>query len=158
TAKRLVLGTSLESPIKRAHYQLTRSKSSLYDVQTIAIMRQVLRPDSWVVDVGAYEGSMLRHMLRFAPKGRHVAAEPIPALAARLRDRFPGCTIVEAALGETRGVQSFVEVASHPALSGLRRRIDLPEATSTRTYDVRIETLDAIVGPDAPVAFVKIDV
>lgn len=144
--------------MKRLHYLLTRTKNSLYDVQTIAIMRRILKPDFVAVDVGAFEGSMLRHMLRFAPDARHYASEPIPRLCQRLRERFPGCEVVNAALGETRGTATFHEAVETPAMSGLRRRTDLPAETVVREIPVQVETLDHAIPPGAAVAFLKIDV
>lgn len=158
SVKQLIVGTALEGPVKQLHYSFTRSKNSLYDLQTIAIMRRTLLPDSTAVDIGAHEGSMLRHMLRLAPRGRHIAVEPIPAKAATLRDRFPGCRVVEAAVGDAPGTRSFVEVVDRPVFSGLERRRDLPPETRTSRYDVTVETLDRIVPRDLQVAFVKIDV
>lgn len=157
-AKRLIIGTRWESPIRHALSLLTGSKNSRYDYQTIAIMRRVLGPDSIAVDVGSFQGGMLRHMLRFAPRGRHVAFEPIPRLAENLRRRFPTCRIVPAAAGEAPGEATFHEVARSPALSGLRRRIDLPPDTAIREYTVPVETLDRVIPATDSVALVKIDV
>ena len=156
--KQLLVGTAFEAPAKQLHYSLTRSKNSLYDLHTIAIMRRVLRPDSVAVDIGAHEGSMLRHMVRLAPQGRHVAVEPIPEKAALLRKRFPNCRVVEAAVGAAPGTAAFVEVVDQPVYSGLVRRRDLAADTRTTSYEVKIETLDRIVPAEVPVAFVKIDV
>ena len=61
------------------------------------IMASVLRRDSNCIDVGAHAGSMLQRMLRVAPQGRHIAIEPIPELAQRLRVKYPMVTVHEAA-------------------------------------------------------------
>ena len=158
TAKRLIVGTPWEGPVKRLHYLLTRTKNSLYDVQTIEIMRRILKPESVAVDVGAAEGNMLRHIHRFAPDARHFAFEPIPELGERLRARFPECRVVTAALGAAPGVETFRQVIEAPAMSGLRRRVDLPATTPLREYSVRVETLDRAIPAEAAIAFVKIDV
>src|SRR6267142_5762751 len=97
--KRAIIGTPWEGPVKRAHSALTGSKSSLYDSQTIAIMRRVLRPDSNAIDIAAFEGGMLRHMVRFAPQGRHFAFEPIPERFEHLRQAFPQAHVYPYALG-----------------------------------------------------------
>lgn len=157
-AKRLIIGTRWEATIRHAHGLLTGSKNSRYDYQTIAIMRRVLGPDSVAVDVGSFQGGMLRHMMRFAPRGRHVAFEPIPRLAEDLSRRFPTCRIVPAAAGESPGEATFREVTRSPALSGLRRRIDLPPDTAIREYTVPVETLDRVIPATDAVALVKIDV
>lgn len=158
TARRLIVGTPLESPAKRLHFMLTRAKNSLYDVQTIEIFRRVLGPASVGVDVGAFEGSMLRHMLRFAPHAGHYAFEPIPGLGQRLRDRHPTCHVRTVALGATPGIETYREVVATPALSGLRRRVDLPAETAIREYSVQVETLDRVIPEDVTVALIKIDV
>ena len=158
TARRLLAGTPWEVPVKRAHYLLTQSKNSAYDIQTIEIMRRVLRPAGVGVDAGAFEGGMLRHMLRFSPRARHHAFEPIPRLNQRLMERFPTCAIHPAALGDSLGTATFHEVLDAPALSGLRRRIDLPAAAALSEYTVPVETLDHAIPGDVAVAFIKIDV
>jgi FkbM family methyltransferase len=156
--KRAVIGTRWEEPIKRAHSALTGSKSSLYDAQTIAIMRRVLRSDSTAVDVGAFEGGMLRHMFRFAPQGRHFAVEPLPNLALRLTQSYPAARVYACALGAERGVVPFHQMIDHPALSGLRQRQEhLPNERSRETQ-VPMETLDTVIPPDHPIAFLKVDV
>src|SRR3954469_19934142 len=42
-----------------------------------------------VIEVGASPGEVPPELLRVAPSGRVIAFEPIPALAADLRRRFP---------------------------------------------------------------------
>lgn len=157
-AKRLVVGTRWESPVKRLHYGLTRSKNSLYDVQTIEVMRRVLRRDSIAVDVGAFEGGMLRHILRFAPEGRHIAFEPIPEKYDALIRRFPQVRVYPYAVGASPGEQTYHQVLEYPALSGLRRRIDLDPSLRVREQAVMVETLDRVIPSDAPIALVKVDV
>ncbi len=156
--KQLFVGTRWESPLKRVHSRITGSRNSLYDWQTIAIMRRVLRPDSNAVDVGAFEGGMLRHMIRLAPSGTHVAFEPVRERAEAIARRFPTATVHPVALGDAPGEATFHYVVSHPALSGLRRRSDLGAAEAVDERRVRVETLDRLMPPDQPVAFVKIDV
>jgi FkbM family methyltransferase len=156
-AKRLVLGTRWEAPIRRAHHAVTRSRNSLYDAQTIAIMGRVLRPDSNAVDVGAFEGGMLRHMIRMAPRGRHVAFEPLPDHYAALAARFTQVRVHGCALGEAPGEADYVRVTQFPALSGLTRRPDLG-GRATETIRVRVETMDRMIPRDHPVSLIKVDV
>ena len=52
-------------------------------------MALTLAEDACCVDVGANVGAVLRHMVEFAPRGRHVAFEPLPELAALLAARVP---------------------------------------------------------------------
>lgn len=156
--KHAFVGTPWEGPVKRAHFALTGSKSSLYDAQTIAIMRRVLRPDSTAIDVGAFEGSMLRHMFRFAPRGRHFAFEPIPEKVGRLQRKFPQAHVYPYAVGAEPGPATFHCALDHPALSGLRRRLeDLPNER-VREIQISVETIDRIIPADLPIAFIKVDV
>jgi len=157
-AKRVVQGTWLEEPAKRAHHALTGGKNSLYDALTIAVMRRVLLPDSNAIDVGAFEGGMLKHIVRLAPLGSHFAFEPLPPRYEQLRRAFPRVRVHPFALGEKPGEVTFQHVVRYPALSGLRRRIDLDPAEEIREERVTVETLDRVVPAGSPVAFVKIDV
>ena len=95
-------------------------------------------------------------MVRLAPKGAHVAFEPIAELADELRQRFPSATVHHAAVSDRSGQATFRLYPPTPAMSSLRGRPDLDpgrheEVTvATVTLD---EALDGI-RPD----FVKIDV
>ena len=118
----------------------------------------LLAEDSNCVDVGANEGRFLWHMTRRAPRGRHIAFEPVPHLAAHLRERFPDAEVHEAAVGETpEGETRFVVVKNDPAYSGLRER-DFPEGYETEEIRVRVEQLDSELPPDYVPALIKIDV
>src|SRR6266853_2335720 len=156
--KRAIIGTPWEAPVKRAHSALTGSKSSLYDSQTIAIMRRVLRADSNAIDVGAFEGGMLRNMLRFAPRGHHFAFEPLPEKFERLQKAFPRTLVFPYALGAQTAPITYHFMLEHPALSGLRRRSGHLPKESVRELQVSMETLDRVVPLDLPIAFIKIDV
>jgi FkbM family methyltransferase len=156
--KHLVIGTRWEAPLKRLHHAATGNRNSLYDWQTVAIMRRVLRPDSNAIDVGAFEGGMLRHMIRMAPRGRHLAFEPVPERAAALAARFPNVTVHAAALGDAPRRASFQHVLRYPALSGLRRRSDLAPDEEVQEIQVPVVTLDSVVPADQSIALVKVDV
>lgn len=131
-------------------------RSVRYDWQTVEVMRRHLREDSSCVDLGAHEGEILRHMAKLSPRGRHVAFEPIPHLAAKLRTAFPGVAVVEAACGHEPGVTDFVMVENALAYSGLRQRIyDRPDVKLSR-IPVKVVRVDDVV--THPVALIKIDV
>jgi FkbM family methyltransferase len=157
-AKRFLQGTWLEEPAKRAHHALTGAKNSLYDALTIAVMRRVLLPDSNAIDVGAFEGGMLKHIVRLAPLGSHIAFEPLPSRYEQLRRAFPRVRVHPCALGDKPGEVTFQHVVRYPALSGLKRRIDLDPSEEIRGERVTVETLDRILPEGFPVALVKIDV
>src|SRR5712664_677777 len=83
--KKLLTGTPLEPVVKRALFALTGNKNHLYDSLTVEIMHRAMRRDSNALDIGAFEGGMLRHILRAAPWGQHWAFEPLPDRYERLR-------------------------------------------------------------------------
>ncbi|HYC76703.1 MAG TPA: hypothetical protein VEI02_03645, partial [Planctomycetota bacterium] len=86
-ARSLVDLLTAEGRLRRDH--------RLYDRRTFALIDRVLPVDGAAVDVGCHEGAVLRRILRRAPRGKHVAFEPLPAYAARLRSEFPGVEVRE---------------------------------------------------------------
>ena len=56
-------------------------KNEIYDRQACELMSRVLSADSNCVDVGCHQGQFLREFLKYAPRGRHFAFEPLPHLA-----------------------------------------------------------------------------
>jgi FkbM family methyltransferase len=116
-----------------------------------------LRDDSHCIDVGAHDGDVLADMVRVAPRGRHLAYEPLPHLAEHLARRFPSVEVRRAALSDRDGETSFVHVRDLPQYSGLRERA-YPQAVERELITVTTERLDDhLPGGFAP-AFVKIDV
>ena len=116
-----------------------------------------LKPWSNCIDVGAHRGSCLREILRIAPEGHHMAFEPIPELAAQLRQAFPSVDVHEAALSDAEGDTSFVFVPDLPGYSGLRER-DYPRRVKTVPMTVRMERLDQRLPGLDRIDFIKIDV
>lgn len=157
--------SALEPPIRwvvkrlrglRMPYDLV--KNEIYDRQAAEVMRRVLRPESNCIDVGAHKGQFLREFLRCAPRGRHVAFEPIPQLAESLRTDFPGVEVFNIALSDRAGMASFFVLPETPALSGLSERPFLMPEAVRQEIQVRTERLDALVPADRPIDLVKIDV
>jgi len=118
-----------------------------------------LRHDGNAIDVGANRGETLEMILSVAPHGRHIAYEPIPALAAELAARYPGVDVRNAACSDEAGSAEFTHVLNAPALSGLRQRSDLPShATEVERITVTLDKLDDAL-PDGYVpSLIKIDV
>jgi FkbM family methyltransferase len=123
----------------------------------VALLEEVLEPDSHCLDVGAHAGSVLAEMVRIAPRGRHVAWEPLPAFAARLRERFPDVEVRQAALGNETGERAFAHVVEDPGWSGFLAR-PTPSASPVEELAVRVERLDDVLPDGVRPAFVKIDV
>jgi FkbM family methyltransferase len=115
-----------------------------------------LREDSNCIDVGANEGLLLQCFTELAPRGRHIAYEPVPALADALERRFPAVEVRRAAASDSVGETSFVvhkELASRSSM----RPVGYPSDV-TETLTVRTEDLDSSL-PDGYVPhLLKIDV
>jgi FkbM family methyltransferase len=116
-----------------------------------------LRPDSNVLDVGCHEGAVLAAVVRLAPRGRHIAWEPLPDLCARTARRFPSVDVRCTALSDRAGERDFVHVTTLPGWSGFRAR-PYPGEQRTETIRVRTERLDDALPAAYVPAFVKIDV
>ena len=126
--------------------------------QTAAIIRRVLTAGGNAVDVGAHRGDLLALFLRHSPTGRHLAIEPIPELAERLRSAFPTVGVHAAAAGDGGGYAEFQWVVSNPAYSGLKRRPDLGPHEVLRSVTVPLVRIDDLVPAGFPIAIIKIDV
>ena len=125
--------------------------------QLVALLEELLEPGSVCLDVGAHEGTVLREMVRCAPNGRHVAWEPLPAFAGRLRERFPSVEVREAALSDHAGEREFAHVLGEPGWSGFVAR-PTPGGSEVETITVRCERLDDALPAGVQPALVKIDV
>jgi FkbM family methyltransferase len=123
----------------------------------VALMEDVLEPGSDCLDVGAHAGSVLAEMVRIAPEGRHVAWEPLPEFAARLREAHPGVEVREAALSDRAGERQFARVVADPGWSGFVPR-PTPAGGGVETLTVSTERLDDALPDGVRPAFVKIDV
>lgn len=161
--KQRVAGTPAEPVARWVWGQLRRMgigrvKMLPEDRWTVAIMARVLHPDSNCIDVGCDQGSILTHMLRLAPAGKHCAFEPRPVAAQALRAAFPSVTLFEIALADFAGESTFQHVVTNPGYSGLRRR-DYPRPDETvETLRVRVDRLDRLIPDHHRIDFVKIDV
>jgi FkbM family methyltransferase len=134
--------------------------NAVYDAQTVSVIERCLLPHSSCVDVGCHQGSVLEHVLRLAPRGRHFAFEPLPAYATLLRERFAQARVAvfELALSDTAGEATFQHVVTNPSYSGLRRRRYDRDDERLEEIRVRTERLDALLPPELPIALIKIDV
>src|SRR5262249_38742576 len=116
-----------------------------------------LAADANCIDVGAHNGVVLREMVRCAPRGSHIAFEPLPEPAARLRRDFPGVDVRQVALSDRAGETPFVFVRSNPEMSGLRER-EYPGQERLEHMTVRAERLDDALPTGYVPALIKIDV
>lgn len=135
-----------------------RYRDEVENAAMAAVLARILWEDSNCVDVGSHRGGILRECVRRAPRGRHVAVEPLPDLAARLRRRFPGVEVLEAAASDRAGEAAFHHVLEAPGLSGLRRTGYPAGAGPVEALRVRTVRLDDVLPPDLPIHLLKVDV
>lgn len=131
-----------------------------YDRLTKAIMKAYLKPDSNCIDVGCHKGEILEMMLKFAPKGKHFAFEPIPYLFDELKSKFEGkATLYQYALSDNKGdgKTTFNLVKNAPAYSGIKQRHYDIENPEIEVITVDLATMDELLG-DQKIDFIKIDV
>jgi FkbM family methyltransferase len=116
-----------------------------------------LKSDSNYIDVGSYHGSFLAEMVRIAPKGSHIAYEPLPHLCEELANRFCTVKVRCAALSNVDGQSSFDYVRNLPSSSGLRRTT-CEQAPDIETIIVPTERLDDHLPDGFAPSLIKIDV
>ncbi|MDP9071558.1 MAG: FkbM family methyltransferase, partial [Actinomycetota bacterium] len=117
----------------------------------------VLSSGSNCIDVGCHKGAVLSEMVHLAPEGHHIAYEPLPHLAEKLRRAFPTVDVRNAALSDASGESTFVHVTTRPDYSGLRAR---PHPGAGRSEEIRVqmEDLDSHLPPGYVPTLIKIDV
>lgn len=152
------LKPKVKKVLSRAGLFLTPNQR--YDHYTSLILQRVLHSHSCVVDVGAYRGEFLDEVLALAPQGNHIAVEPLPFLAKRLREKYRDrpVRVYECALAETPGQSSFCYVPEAPAYSGLKPREYPRRVKAHQTLNVSVQTLDSLLPAGYCPDLVKIDV
>jgi FkbM family methyltransferase len=110
------------------------------------------------VDVGAANGEILRHITRVAPRGRHIAYEPVAEFHAELVALFPQVDVRSVALSDTNGETTFTYVRDRPWVSGFRARVDQNGGRERETITVRTARLDDDLPEGYVPDFIKIDV
>jgi FkbM family methyltransferase len=163
TAKRAVMRGAerlgVDGQVK--HLRALTNRGLRRDLRDHAALRLLIAGtvprDAHTVDVGCNRGDVLGELIRVAPAGRHIAYEPIPALAEDLRRRFPQAEIRNVALADTTGASTFQHVTDADGYSGLLRRA-LPPGAHVDEITVRVERLDDTLPDGFAPAFIKIDV
>jgi FkbM family methyltransferase len=120
------------------------------------ILSALLGPDDLCVDVGANVGTVTDTIVRCAPEAKHVLIEPLPDLAARLTERFPGCEVHAVACSDHEGHEAFTRVVERPTRSGLEPG-QVKAGMTTESLTVPVTTLDRLLGSRDP-RVIKIDV
>jgi FkbM family methyltransferase len=128
------------------------------EIAISAILASALHATGTYVDVGTNRGQVLREAVRVAPQGRHLAFEPIPALAAEVRRAFPQVDVRQLAVGAQVGSAEFCHFRALDGWSGLRRNTEISDEQGDPEYiTVPVSTLDAELSELAPTV-IKIDV
>jgi FkbM family methyltransferase len=154
-ARRAFRGVGLEEKAQRVHerYRVLRGGPTVWrnhrdDERVRLVAAAALREDSNCIDVGANEGLLLQQFAELAPRGRHIAYEPVPALAEALERRFPAVEVRRAAASDGVGETSFVvhkELASRSSLRSVGYPSELTETLTVRTEDLDSSLPDGYV-------------
>jgi FkbM family methyltransferase len=156
---RVLVGTKAGPPLRalrrRLKHELRRDWRDSEHLRLLLALS--LAEDSNCIDVGSHQGAVLREILRAAPRGRHIAFEPLPEFHARLTAEFPHVDVRRVALSNRAGDATFTHVRTRPGYSGFRPR-RYPGAEETETITVATETLDSSLPAGYVPALIKIDV
>jgi FkbM family methyltransferase len=133
-------------------------KDRQYDRDMLQIARSVLDEDSNFIDAGAHAGTVLKQLVKLAPRGQGYAFEPIPSLCRGLRSKFPGIVVEEIALGDHQGSAEFHYLTDDPARSSLIDRPNWEIRRTVKLLKVAVRRLDDCVPADVRIAFLKVDV
>jgi len=160
----MVIGTPLQRPaewlrgIRGARWRRQHPELAEWFAEgerTEQAIRRVIAPATNCIDVGCHIGSFLQRIVAMAPEGHHFAVEPVPHKARSLRERFPGVTVLEVALGDRTGqAELFVHVAQ-TSYSGLKARA-VPG--KVEKVPVAVRRLDDLIPAEVSIGFIKIDV
>lgn len=121
------------------------------------LLESVLKEDSNCIDIGAYRGRALTELVRVAPRGKHIAYEPLPHIYTYLVEHFPSVDVRQAAVSNEVGETSFTYVKNMPAESGFRERSDARHKQIEKLV-VRTEMLDRCLPAGYVPALIKVDV
>ena len=138
---------------------LDLSKNLEYDRLTKVILKKVIKEDSNCIDVGCHKGEILEQMLRLAPKGKHMAFEPLPDFYEALKRKYDDrVTLYLCALSEKSGTSSFQYVLNAPAYSGFKKRAYAINHPEIEEISVQVKTLDELIPVGFTIDLIKIDV
>lgn len=145
-------------------FDFTEKNVGAFDFQEAlisCIMSEIVRPGDTVVDGGAHTGRHTQTLSALAGnKGRVIAFEPLPALAADLVRKFQtssNVSVIPKALSDKAGKTRFIFVKNNPSFSSMRPSNRLKDA---RNIDIEVEmsTLDAELERETSCRFIKLDV
>jgi FkbM family methyltransferase len=147
----------IEDSLRSVHGLRSRTaRRDRRDGRQLRRLLSVLPEDASCIDVGANLGAVLREIVRAAPRGRHIAYEPLPELAAVLAREFPQVDVRAAAVSDHVGEATFYRHKARDTRSSLSP-LEYGEGQLER-FPVRLEDLDSSLPEDFVPALVKIDV
>lgn len=131
------------------------------DQNTYYVLRKLLKEDSCCIDIGAHKGEITRMFLQFAPKGNHIAIEPLAECVEHLKSKFESLsnvTILPFAVAENPGKRDFIAVRRSPGFSGFADRKFSGGDPNLERRVVDAVMLDDIIPPDTRVDLIKLDI
>lgn len=158
--KRRIAGTPLDGPARRL-LALASSPSARKNSRDDEALRSLIRSlpdDAECVDVGANMGHILAAMVESCPQGRHIAFEPVPALAQDLRRRFSDVDVRSQGVADVPGRTSFTVVPGKPSRSGISATLDLTLDAQVQEIEIEVTTLDTALPAEFRPSLIKIDV
>jgi FkbM family methyltransferase len=128
------------------------------DILLKKIIKQTINEDDNCIDIGCHKGEILELFIRYAPKGKHFAFEPIPYYYEKLKTKFPSVNVLNCALSDESGKQKFFWIKDKPAYSGLSKRKFSNADDQIQEINVETKKLDEIIPENIKIKFIKIDV
>lgn len=132
------------------------SKNIRYDRLSRKILKNYLSPNSNCIDVGANKGEFTKCFLKYAPKGHHLAFEPLPHLYSYLSKFYPQIDVHDFALSDVAGVAEFHHITNAEEYSGLKIREYRVLDPIIKQLSIKTARLDDFVS--FPIDLIKIDV
>jgi len=140
-------------------FHLDITKNLEYDRLTKMIMKRIIKNEDNCIDIGCHKGEILDLMLRYAPKGKHFAFEPIPYLYENLKEKYKAkTTVYPYALSNKEGESSFQLIKNAPAYSGILARKYELKNPDIEEIQVSLKKLDKVIPENTKINFIKIDV
>lgn len=148
----------IEGPALKVYYRFSplARRNHLDNIGLQALLSEILKEDSNCIDAGAHKGEITEVLTQLAPRGKHVAIEPIPHLAEQLQRDFPDVEVHNAALAEEPGTMTFYiddTMPEHSRLGGART-----PSHKIREVEIKLERIDDLVDPERRIDFIKVDV
>jgi FkbM family methyltransferase len=140
----------------------------VFDLVTLEAIARLVDPGDTALDIGANIGQMATLLSRRAgPNGRVLVFDPHPEIfkilsenIARLKQdtKYAQVILHNLALSDHQGEALLDMGSGWKSNQGLARLAEANGSAGANLIPVRISTVDAILGPEARVAFCKLDV